>query len=152
MAPAATSAGDPPPSADVGSTPEVAEREVVGTIEMAADGYRIPDNPPPGWYHVVNSDVDAPGGGLHELSLLRLEGPVGAGGIEQVVDDLAGNITPSVGIDAVGGMGAISAGFDGYLYLDLDPGEYLAVDFMPDPGEPRPHMLDGYYAEFSVEE
>lgn len=152
-APPPTTPGADPAPADPGSTParEVGEREVVGTIELAAEGYLIPDDPGPGWYHVVNTDVDAPGGGLHELSLLRLEGPVGRGGIEQVVDDLANNITPSVGLDAVGGMGAISAGFDGYLYLDLTPGEYLAVDFMPDPGEPRPHMLDGYYAEFSVE-
>jgi hypothetical protein len=47
-------------------------------------------------------------------------------------------------------MGAISGGFDGYLYLDLVPGDYLAVDFMPDPGEPRPHMLDGYFDRFSI--
>ena len=133
------------------AAPDDGGPEVVGTIELAADGYHIPDDPAPGWYHVVNSDVDAPGGGLHELALLRLEGPVGEGGIDQLVDDLANNITPSVGLDAVGGMGAISAGFDGYLYLDLDPGEYLAVDFMPDPGEPRPHMLDGYHAQFSVD-
>ena len=53
-------------------------------------------------------------------------------------------------VEAVGGMGAISPGFDGYLYLDLEEGEYLVVDFMPDPGDPRPHMLDGYYARFSV--
>lgn len=142
---------DAPTPAETGSPEEADHQEVVGTIELAADGYVIPENPAPGWYHVMNTDVDAPGGGLHELALLRLEGEVGPGGIDQVVDDLAANITPSVGLDAVGGLGAISAGFDGYLHLDLAPGEYLAVDFMPDPGEPRPHMLDGYYAEFRVE-
>jgi hypothetical protein len=45
-------------------------------------------------------------------------------------------------------MGALSAGFAGYLYLDLEPGHYLAVDFMPDPGDPRPHLLDGYVTPF----
>ncbi len=51
---------------------------------------------------------------------------------------------------ALGGMGALSAGFDGYLHLDLDPGPHLAVDFMPDPGEPRPHLLDGYATAFEA--
>ena len=152
--PTTTSAGDAPTSGDTGSMPgpELGARDVLGTIELSADGYRIPDNPAPGWYHVVNTDVGDNGGGLHELSLLRLDGPVGPGGIDRVVADLARNITPTVGLDAVGGMGAISAGFDGYLYLDLTPGQYLAVDFMPDPRDPRPHMLDGYYAQLSVEE
>jgi len=66
------------------------------------------------------------------------------------VEDLAASKTPQVKLDAVGGMGAISAGFDGYLHLDLAHGDYLAVDFMPDPGKPRPHMLDGYYGRFSI--
>ena len=35
---------------------------------------------------------------------------------------------------------------DPYVHLDLDHDPHLAVDFMPDPGEPRPHMLDGYHA------
>lgn len=87
---------------------------------------------------------------LHELSLLRLGEPIDEDGVARLVDDLAANRTPEVELEAVGGMGAISAGFDGYLYLDLAPGDYLAVDFMPDPGDPRPHLLDGYHAGFSV--
>ena len=47
-------------------------------------------------------------------------------------------------------LNGVSPGFDGYLYLDLKPGHYLAVDFMPDPGDPRPHMLDGYHGRFTV--
>ena len=27
---------------------------------------------------------------------------------------------------------------------------YLAVDFMPDPGSPRPHLLDGYVTPFEL--
>lgn len=67
-----------------------------------------------------------------------------------LVEDLAANRTPEVELEAVGGMGAISPGYEGYLHLDLEDGDYLAVDFMPDPGEPRPHMLDGYWALFST--
>lgn len=131
-------------STSTSSSPGTGE-EVLGTIELSEDGYRMPEEMGAGWYHVVNTD-DA----LHELSLLRLDGPIDDGRAEQVVEDLAANRTPEVALEAVGGMGAVSAGFDGYLYLDLADGDYLAVDFMPDPGDPRPHMLDGYFGEFSV--
>lgn len=130
--------------------PGEGDREVRGTIELAGDGYRIPDDPEPGWYHVVNTDTDDPASGLHELSLLRLDESLDDGALAALVEDLANNVVPDVGLDAVGGLGAISAGFDGYLWLDLSAGDYLAVDFMPDPGEPRPHMLDGYWAGFTV--
>lgn len=132
--------------ADGAASPSTGTGEhVVGSIELSEDGYLLPDEMGAGWYHVVNTD-DA----LHELSLLRLDGPLDDGGAAQLVDDLAANRPPEVALEAVGGMGAISAGFDGYLYLDLADGDYLAVDFMPDPGDPRPHMLDGYFGEFSV--
>ena len=131
--------------------PELDDTTVVGTIELAADGYQIPDDLGAGWYHVVNTDDADPALGLHELSLLRLDESLDPDEIDDLVTELANNETPSVGVEAIGGLGAISPGFDGYLHLDLDPGPYLAVDFMPDPGEPRPHMLDGYYASFTVD-
>jgi hypothetical protein len=135
------------PDTDDASQPETAplDDEVLGTIELAEDGYQVPEDITTGWYHVTNTDT-----ALHELSLLRLDEPVEDDQLTVLVDDLAANRTPEVGLEALGGMGAISPGFDGYLYLDLPAGDYLAVDFMPDPGEPRPHMLDGYYDTFTV--
>ena len=127
------------------SEPESGGEEVLGTIELSEDGYRVPDDVGAGWYHVENTDS-----ALHELSLLRLGGSIDDDEAAVLVQDLAANKTPQVELEAVGGMGAISPGFDGYLYLDLAPGDYLAVDFMPDPGEPRPHMVDGYYRRFSI--
>ncbi len=119
--------------------------EVLGTIEFTPDGYVLPDAFETGWYGVENEDT-----ALHELSLLQLERPLGDGEAAAVVEDLAANRVPSVELAAVGGMGAISPGFSGFLHLDLEDSAYLAVDFMPDPGEPRPHMLDGYWALFEV--
>ena len=135
------------PSDEAGATAPAAEpdEEVLGTIELSEDGYRVPRRLGAGWYHVKNTDSD-----LHEMALLRLGSSIDEDEAETLVTDLAANKTPAVELEAVGGMGAISPGFDGYLHLDLEPGEYLAVDFMPDPGDPRPHMLDGYYARFSV--
>ncbi len=137
-----------PPSADAteaASESGPAGEEVLGTIVLSENGYQVPDDLGAGWYHVQNTDS-----ALHELSLLRLGEPIDDDQADQLVTDLAANTTPAVELEAVGGMGAISAGFDGYLYLDLDEGNYLAVDFMPDPGDPRPHMLDGYYSAFTV--
>lgn len=135
----------PPTEGPSSPSDEPADDQVVGTIELSADGYRVPEDLGTGWYHVTNTDSS-----LHELSLLRLGEPVDDEQAADLVGRLAANEPPTVEIEAVGGMGAVSPGFDGYLYLDLDPGSYLAVDFMPDPGDPRPHMLDGYYTRFTV--
>jgi hypothetical protein len=134
---------DAAPSAD-----DARSRTVAGTIELASDGYGIPEALPAGWYHVVNTDSGEGGDGLHELSLLKLGSSLEDDEVDEVVGDLAANRTPAVALDALGGLGAVSPGFDGYLWLDLPDGPYLAVDFMPDPGDPRPHMLDGYHATF----
>jgi len=131
---------------EAASRPEPVGASVDGTIELTKDGYRFPERMGRGWYHVRNTD-DA----LHEVSLMRLGGSLSDDRTAMLVEDLAANRTPPVTLEAYGGMGAISAGFDGYLHLDLAPGDYLAVDFMPDPGRPRPHMLDGYWARFRVE-
>jgi hypothetical protein len=136
-------------ASEVAGTDGTDPEPVQGTIVMDAEGYHLPSTLPAGWYEVVNrDDGTADGGGLHELSIRGLEERLEADGLEQLLGDLAVNAAPSVPLVALGGMGALSAGFAGYLYLDLEPGHYLAVDFMPDPGDPRPHLLDGYATEF----
>ncbi|MBX3284707.1 MAG: hypothetical protein KF703_05130 [Actinobacteria bacterium] len=128
-----------------GDTAPPGDEPVVGTIEFSEDGYRVPGDLTTGWYHVRNTDS-----ALHEMALLRLDRSIDDEEAATIVGQLAANEVPDVELTAVGGMGAVSSGFDGYLYLALDEGAYLAVDFMPDPGEPRPHMLDGYYTTFST--
>lgn len=143
--------GDGPGPAPTDPAPSgpSAPAEVAGTIELTADGYRIPDQLPRGWYRVVNNDEGTDGFGLHELSILRLAEEATPEELDQLMSDLATNATPAIGLEAVGGLGAISPGFAGYLHLDLPAGDYVAVDFMPDPGEARPHLLDGYYTAFT---
>jgi hypothetical protein len=120
-----------------------------GTIELADEGYRFPDALPDGWYWVANTDSGTGGEGLHELSIMRLERAASDDEVAALMEDLATNATPALSVEALGGMGALSPGLDGYLYLDLPAGDYVAVDFMPDPRETRPHLLDGYYATFT---
>ena len=133
------------PTDATSSAPAPSGQDVLGTITLSDAGYEMPEDMDAGWYRVQNTDS-----AVHELALLRLGKPIADEQTKLVVEDLAANRTPSVAVEAVGGMGAISPGFDGYLYLDLEQGEYLVVDFMPDPGDPRPHMLDGYYTRFGV--
>jgi len=140
-------AGSASPGSATAGAPE--PDEVAGTIGLTADGYRIPDQLTRGWYRVVNEDEGTDGFGLHELSILRLEREATPEELDQLMADLAANATPAIDLEAVGGLGAISPGFEGYLHLDLPPGDYVAVDFMPDPGEARPHLLDGYWTAFT---
>ena len=124
---------------------------VQGVITMTPKGYRLPEKMAGGWYRVVNEDGGTKtGDGLHEMAIMRLDRKLDDKGIDRLLGALASNATPEVSLVALGGMGALSAGFDGYLYLDLQPGHYLAVDFMPDPGSPRPHLLDGYMTPFEL--
>lgn len=134
-----------------GAAPEPASTDIPvrGTITLGPDGYEIPRRLPEGWYHVVNSDVGPPGTGLHELALMRLGHALTPAATEQLLGAIAANAKPDVELEALGGLGAVSPGFDGYLYLDLPRGHFLAVDFMPDARDPRPHLLDGYAASFT---
>jgi hypothetical protein len=131
------------------SEPVSTARPLRGTITLGPDGYEIPRRLPPGWYHVENTDTGPPGTGLHELALMRLGHRLTPAATEQLLGDIAANAKPRVELEALGGLGAVSPGFDGYLHLDLPRGHYLAVDFMPDARDPRPHLLDGYTAAFT---
>lgn len=51
----------------------------------------------------------------------------------------------------VGGMQALDPNRSGLLHLDLEPGSYIAVCLIPDPGSGRPHADLGMIQEFTVE-
>lgn len=53
--------------------------------------------------------------------------------------------------EPVGGMQALAAGMRGWAVLDLEPGNYLAVCFVPDPASGQPHTALGMVASFTVE-
>ena len=56
-----------PTAKPVTPEPKPRSEKVHGTIELSANGYKVPDRLATGWYHVKNTDSE-----LHELSLLRL--------------------------------------------------------------------------------
>ena len=92
-------------------------------------------------YKVVN-DGPQP----HELNILKLA--PGA-----TVDDMrAWEANPSTPppFEAVGGMNGLSRGVDGFMTVDLQPGAYVAICHIPDPGSGVPHSHLGMIRAFSV--
>ena len=53
--------------------------------------------------------------------------------------------------DAIGGIAFLDTGRDAYFTADLTPGNYLAICFVPDTKDGRPHLLHGMLKEFRVE-
>jgi hypothetical protein len=50
----------------------------------------------------------------------------------------------------IGGMQALASGLAGWLVLDLEPGEYVAVCFVPT-AEGVPHLMLGMIQGFTVQ-
>lgn len=83
----------------------------------------------------------------HEVMLVKLMDG-------STVDDLlawmaAGEQGPPPGIP-MGGMQALSQGLAGNLDLDLEPGEYALVCFIPDAGDMQPHFVHGMVDQITV--
>lgn len=51
----------------------------------------------------------------------------------------------------VGGMQALSQGLAGNVELDLEPGEYALLCFIPDAADGRPHIAHGMVKQLTVE-
>jgi hypothetical protein len=61
----------------------------------------------------------------------------------------ANPITPPP-FEAVGGMNGLNRGVDGFMTVDLQPGAYVAICHIPDPGSGVPHSHLGMVRAFSV--
>jgi hypothetical protein len=51
---------------------------------------------------------------------------------------------------SIGGFQAINPGQSGWLNLDLEPGNYVAVCYVPDPASGHAHLELGMVMPFSV--
>jgi hypothetical protein len=129
----------------VASAPAQASKpsDVNGTMTLRDFSFDIPDTVPAGevTYRVVN-DGPQP----HELNILKL-----APG-KTTQDVLAWQADPSTPppFEAVGGMNGLGAAIDGYMTVDLQPGSYVAICNIPDPGSGQPHSRLGMIRAFTV--
>jgi hypothetical protein len=149
-----------------GGTPTAAaEPQATGTVVMRDFAFELPDQiaAGPQVWEVVNEGPQP-----HEIALLKLAPGVTP---EQVLGMMAGpaaspeanhemaSPAASAGSAAAGpppfapagGMQALASGLRGWTLLDLEPGDYLAICFVPDPASGQPHAELGMVASFSVE-
>jgi hypothetical protein len=139
--------------------------QAAGTVVMRDMAFELPAQVAAGpqVWEVVNEGPQP-----HEIALLKLApgltaeqalaifgGPPASpdAGHEMASPESAGAPPAADGpppFTAAGGMQALAAGLRGWAVLDLEPGDYLAVCFVPDPASGQPHVALGMVASFTV--
>jgi hypothetical protein len=83
----------------------------------------------------------------HEIELVRLDAGKTLADFEKWLG--AGMAGPAPG-SAVGGIAGMQPGTVNYFDVDLAPGEYVAICFVPDQKDGKPHLMHGMVKQFSV--
>ncbi|MBV9169831.1 MAG: hypothetical protein JOZ81_07085 [Chloroflexi bacterium] len=127
------------------SEPAAAQPQAKSTFTMRDFSFDMPSTLKAGkaTYKVVNQ-----GPQMHELNILKL-----APG-KTAADALAWEEAPAgpPPFEAAGGMNAFSTSGSGYMTLDLQPGNYLAICNVPDPASGAAHSHLGMIKNFTVSE
>lgn len=117
---------------------------VAGEIQLNDFGFETPTlTAGTHTFRVVNVGLQT-----HEITLVRLNDGVTQ---EQFMASMAPGATPGPppGV-LVGGNGAISAGLSNFWTVDLTPGTYLMLCFVPDPADGAPHVMKGMVKEIVI--
>ena len=124
--------------------PETAAPQVAGTLNMRDFSFDIPDTLPAGsnTFTVVNAGPQP-----HEMNILKLAPGASLSDLQAWQPDQA---TPPP-FEAVGGMNGMSQGETHYMTVDLQPGTYVAICNIPDPGSGVPHSRLGMVRQFTVQ-
>ena len=89
----------------------------------------------------------------HFMELIRVPAGTTANDILGLIGMAAtpesGGINPEA-IEGMGGLSTISPGVTGYIELNLTPGTYVAVCFVPDHDSGAPHIMLGMISVFTV--
>jgi hypothetical protein len=126
------------------SQPDTAAPQSAGTLNMRDFSFDIPDTLPAGssTFTVVNAGPQP-----HELNILKLAPGASLSEIQAWQPD-SGTPPP---FEAVGGMNGLSVGETHYMTVDLQPGTYVAICNIPDPGSGIPHSRLGMVRQFTVQ-
>lgn len=116
------------------------------TVSMRDFAYDLPAGFGRGLFHVVNS-----GPSVHELRLFGVDDGKSLADVRTVLAQPHDNNTalPAWFRDQSGGILDIAPGVDAWIQLDLAPGHYAAVSFLPDATQ-QPQWADGMLADFTV--
>jgi len=85
----------------------------------------------------------------HEVTIIKLLQGVSLTKLLQVMNQPNPPAGPPPFEDA-GGLGAIKPGSSAWLKLNLQPGNYATLCFVPDPKTGKPHFMSGMSAAFTV--
>jgi hypothetical protein len=134
---------------------ETMKKATVGEIEMKDFLIALPSGfKGKGWYKVSNDAGKQP----HETTIVKLA----SGKTKQDAIDWASKPVPEgpPPFESVGGFGGLDPKNVGWVLLDLKPGSYLALCFIPNtvpeegapPGPPdlKPHLAHGMVTEFTI--
>ena len=124
--------------------PETAAPQSAGTLNMRDFSFDIPDVLPAG---TATFTVANAGPQPHELNILKLAPGASLADLQAWQPDQG---TPPP-FEAVGGMNGMSQGEAHYMTVDLQPGTYVAICNIPDPGSGVPHSRLGMVRQFSVQ-
>jgi plastocyanin len=115
---------------------------VAGEVTLGEFRFGLPAGFGKGTYKVTNGGAQP-----HELTIVRLSPgrtPADAAAFFQ-----SGGHGPPP-FTSAGGVGVIAPGASEYGQLDLTPGDYLALCYVPDAGTGMPHAAMGMVAAFTV--
>lgn len=125
------------------------------SVEVTATNYAFDGLPAELDAGIVSFDLTNEGEDVHELLLVRKND-----GVTQPAEELlalpeeeAMSLTTMVGTPAFAPPGSVA-----YLVADLEPGDYMAVCFIPvgmtstdgPPSQGPPHAMEGMFTEFTV--
>ena len=82
----------------------------------------------------------------HEIQLIQLDSGKTLADMQQWMAKMSG---PAPG-RAVGGIASMKPGATNYFEVDLTPGEYVAICFVPDKNDGKPHFMHGMARQFTV--
>lgn len=143
-------------TAETNGTDAPATDGSISLVEMTFAG--LPTEVPAGPH---TWDVTNNGTQLHEMVVLQLADGLHLGEVMAVLTNQGAPATPGAEIATpvmagppfvvIGGTAPMSPGAVNYIELDLQPGAYVAICYLPDPTHNMmPHFLMGMIAEFAV--
>jgi hypothetical protein len=116
------------------------------TVQMLDFGYNVPTEIPAGeqTWEVINVGVQ-----LHELAVGKLKPGKTVADVMTFVQNEQQGEAP---FEFEGGAQVMATGYSNFVEFDFEPGEYVALCFVPDPATGLPHILLGMIRPFTVVE
>jgi hypothetical protein len=82
----------------------------------------------------------------HEIALIRLSPGKTLGDLMAWAEAYAGSMPGEI----LGGVAAIGPGSTAYFSVDLTPGDYALLCFVPDAGDAKPHVMHGMAHQLTI--